>query len=65
MRQYKSVLQYRIFGINTRLVNYHKKKFEQYAAIKFCCKAGFTAAKTSKMFVKVFGDLSVSHATVF
>ncbi len=42
-----------------------EKNFEQRGEIKFCCKAGFMAAKTCKMFVKAFGDLSVSHATVF
>ncbi len=42
-----------------------EKKFEQRAAIKFCCKAEFTVAKTWEMFVKAFGDLSVSRAAVF
>ncbi len=34
-----------------------EKNCGQYAKIKFCCKAGFTAAKMWEMFVKVFGDL--------
>ncbi len=42
-----------------------EKNFEQYAVIKFCCKMGFTAVKMCKMFVKAFGDSSVSRATVF
>ncbi len=63
MRQYKNVLQYRMFG--TPVINYHGKNFEQRAAIEFCCKAGFTAAKMWEMFVKAFRDSSVSHATVF
>ncbi len=33
--------------------------------IKFCCKAGFMAAKMWEMFVKVFGDSSVLRATVY
>ncbi len=52
-----------MFG--TRVINYHEKNFEQRAAIKFCCKAVFTAVETWEMFVKVFGDSSVSRATVF
>ncbi len=63
MRQYKSALQYHMFG--TRVINYHGKNFEQGAAIKFCRKVGFKAAKMWEMFVKVFGDLFVSHATEF
>ncbi len=50
---------------STRVINYHGKDFEQRAAIKFCCKAGFTTAKMWEMFVKVFGDSSVLHAKVF
>ncbi len=42
-----------------------EKYFEQCAAIKFCCKAEFMATKTWEMFVKAFGELSASHATVF
>ncbi len=42
-----------------------EKNFEERAAIKFCCKAGFTDTKMWEMFVKVFGDSSVSCATVF
>ncbi len=42
-----------------------EKNFEQHAAIKFCCKAGFTAVKRWEMFVKAFGDSSVSRAMVF
>ncbi len=42
-----------------------EKNVEQCAAIKFCCKAGFTAAKTWDRFVKVFGDSSALHATAF
>ncbi len=53
----------RTFG--TRVINYHEKNFEQCAAKKFCCKARFTTVKMWKMFVKAFGDSSVSHATVF
>ncbi len=63
MRQYKSVLQYRMSV--TCVINYHGKNFEQPAAIKFCPKAGFTATKMWEMFVEVFGDSFVSHATVF
>ncbi len=63
MWQYKSILQYRMFG--TCVINYHWKNFEQRATIKYYCKAGFTAAKMWEMFVKEFGDSSVSHATVF
>ncbi len=62
MWQYKSVLQYRMFGT---LKLPWKKNFEQRATIKLCCKAGFTAAKMWEMFVKVFGDSSVFCATVF
>ncbi len=63
MRQYNSISQYRMFG--TRVINYHRKNFEQRAMIKFCCKVRFTTAKMWEMFVKAFGDSSVSHATVF
>ncbi len=42
-----------------------EKNFERRAAVKFCCKVGFTAAKTWEMFVKVFGDSSVLRVTVF
>ncbi len=42
-----------------------ENNFEQCAAIKFCSKVGFTAAKMWEMIVKVFGDFSVSRATVF
>ncbi len=42
-----------------------EQNFEQRAAIKFCCKAGFIAAKMREIFVKAFGDSFVSHATVF
>ncbi len=41
-----------------------EENFER-AAIKFCCKAGFTAAKTWEMFMKAFGDSSMLHATIF
>ncbi len=52
-----------MFGIC--VINYCEKNFEPCAAIKFCCKVGFTAAKTWEMLVKSFGDASESHATVF
>ncbi len=42
-----------------------EKNFEQSAAIKFCCKAGFMITKMWGMFVKPFGDSSVSCAMVF
>ncbi len=42
-----------------------EKNVEQRDAIKFCRKARFTAAKIREMFVKAFGDSSVSCATVF
>ncbi len=60
MRQYKSILQYRMFG--TLVINYLEKNFEQRATIKFCCKAG---SKTWEILVKAFGDSSVLHAEVF
>ncbi len=41
-----------------------EKNFEG-AVIKFCCKAGFVAVKMWEMFVKEYGDSSVSRATVF
>ncbi len=50
-----------MFG--TRAINYHGKNFE--LLIKFCCEVRFTAAKMWEMFVKAFGDSSVSCATVF
>ncbi len=36
-----------------------EKNCEQLAAIKFCYKVVFTAAKMWEMFVKAFGDSSV------
>ncbi len=42
-----------------------EKNFEQRAAIKFCCKDGFTAAKMWEIFVKAFGDSSMPCAAVF
>ncbi len=42
-----------------------EKNFEPPAAIKFSYKAGFTAAEMWDMFVKPFGDSSMSRATVF
>ncbi len=41
-----------------------EKNFEQCTAIRFCCKAEFTAAKKWEMFVEAFGDSSVLRATV-
>ncbi len=63
MWQYKSILQNHMCG--TRIINYLGKNFEQHDAIKFLCKAGFMAAKMWEMFVKAFGDSSLSHAMVF
>ncbi len=40
------------------------KNFEQCTAMKFCCKVRFTAGKMWEMFVKAFGDTSVSCPTV-
>ncbi len=60
MWPYESVLQYRMFGTCVMEIN-----FEQCAVMKFCCRTGFTAAKMWRIFVKPFGDSSVSRATVF
>ncbi len=48
------VAVYSILQFGTRVINYHRKKFEQRAPTKFCCKAGFTAVKMWEMFVKGF-----------
>ncbi len=42
-----------------------KKTIEQHAAICFCWKASFNAAKTFEMIQKVYGESAVHRATAF
>ncbi len=42
-----------------------EKKTEQHAAICFCWKAGFNAAKTFEIIKKIYGESAVYLATVF